>query len=289
VVDAGSFTGAARMLGQPKTTVSRRIASLEAALGSRLLQRTTRSLALTDAGRRYYGECREALAAIDAANRDVGHAQAEPSGTIRISAPADAGGYFLFDAVADFLTRYPHVKAEVILTDERLNLIEARIDVAFRAGPLEDSTLVARRLSPAHHVFCASPRYLAEASTPRKPADLRDHDCIVLRGTIEGAQWVVYGPEGSETVPVRGRLAANAMHFVMRAAIAGLGIARLPAPLAARDIRAGRLRAVLDGYHAGPGGMYAVYPSSRHLSAAVKALIETAARRFAAMPEIAAA
>src|SRR5204862_5254433 len=133
VVEAGSFTGAARMLGQPKTTVSRKIAVLEAALGARLLQRTTRSLALTDTGRRYYQDCREALAAIAAANRDVSEAQGEPSGTLRISAPADAGSYFVFDAVADLLARYPRVKADVILTDERLNLIEERIDVAFRA------------------------------------------------------------------------------------------------------------------------------------------------------------
>src|SRR5207302_6383348 len=143
---------------------------------------TTRSLALTDTGRRYYQDCREALAAIAAANHDVSEAQAEPSGTLRISAPADAGSYFVFDAVADLLARYPRVKADVILTDERLNLIEERIDVAFRAGPLEDSSLVARRLSPTHHLFCASPRYLDRAGMPRKPADLRDHDCIVLRG-----------------------------------------------------------------------------------------------------------
>src|SRR5258708_10356521 len=179
VVEAGSFTAAARLLGMPKTTVSRRIAALEREVGVRLVQRTTRSLNMTDAGRLYYEQSSQALRTIEEANLHLAEARAEPSGTIRISAPVGFGGYFLMHTVVDFLAMYPKTKVELRLTDDRLNLVEDGIDLAFRTGILADSTLIARKLGATHRVLCASPAYLARRGVPAEPADLVRHHSLI--------------------------------------------------------------------------------------------------------------
>ncbi len=166
VVEAGSFTGAARLLGMPKTTVSRRIAALEREVGVQLVQRTTRSLTMTDAGRLYYERSSQALRTIEDANLQLAEARAEPSGTIRISAPVGFGGHFLGSAAFDLLAAYPKTKVELRLTDDTLNLVENRIDLAFRTGILPDSTLIARKLGSTHRVLCAQPRL---PRPPRRP------------------------------------------------------------------------------------------------------------------------
>lgn len=284
VVEAGSFTAAARLLGMPKTTVSRRVAALERAVGVRLLQRTTRSLGLTDAGRLYYEQAGQALRTIEEANRRLAEARAEPSGTIRISAPVGFGGY-LTATVLDFLAAYPKTRVELLLTDDRLNLIETGIDLAFRTGVLPDSTLIARRLGSTHRVLCASPDYLARRGTPASPADLAGHDCVIAGRSAAGASWVLEGPQGQETVTVSGRFAANEMQVVAAGSIAGHGIALLPSGIAEARIRDGRLLRVLADYTTAAGGIHVVYPSSRHLSPLVKAFIELAAERIRAVSE----
>lgn len=280
VVEAGSFTGAARLLGLPKTSVSRRVAELERQVGVRLLHRTTRSLRPTDAGRLYYEQSSAALRTIEAANEQLAEARAEPSGTIRVSAPVGFAGFFLGQTVFEFLESYPKASVELLLTDDKLNLVEAGIDVAFRTGSLTDSTLVARKLGASHKVLCASPDYLARRGTPELPADLRLHDCIIAGRAIAGAQWVLEGPDGPQTIPVTGRIAANTMEIATAAVLKGLGIAQLPASAAARAIAEGRLQRVLPDYAMAVGGVYALYPSSRHLSPAVKAFVELAADRL---------
>jgi DNA-binding transcriptional LysR family regulator len=280
VVDAGSFTAAARLLGMPKTTVSRRVAMLEQALGARLIQRTTRSLRVTDAGRRYYAESSAALRMIEDANRRLAEARAEPAGTIRVSAPVGFGANFLTEAVFDLLAAYPGSSVELHLTDEVLNLVEDGIDVAFRTGVLPDSTLVARRLGDTHRILCASLDYLERHGAPSVPADLAAHRCVIAGPSATGASWVLVGPHGRETVGVTGRFAANEMQAVLAAAIAGHGIAQLPVQITRAPILAGRLARVLDSYATPAGGLYAVYPSSRHLSPLVKALVEFASERL---------
>lgn len=275
VIEAGSFTAAARLLAMPKTTVSRRIAALEREVGVRLLQRTTRSLKLTDAGRLYYEECSEALRALEQANLRLAEARAEPAGTIRISAPVGFGGHFLSAAIFDFLATYPKTKVELRLTDDRLNLIENGIDLAFRTGILEDSTLIARKLGSTYRILCASPGYLARCGAPDRPADLARHDCVIA-GPSANAHWVLEGAGIRETVAVSGRFAANEMQAVMAAAIAGYGIAQLPHGAAAACIADGRLQRVLDGYTTPAGGLHVVYPSSQHLSPLVKTFIQLA-------------
>jgi DNA-binding transcriptional LysR family regulator len=281
VVEAGSFTAAARLLGMPKTTVSRRIAALEREVGVRLVHRTTRSLSMTDAGRLYYEQSSRALRTIEDANLRLAEARAEPSGTIRISAPVGFAGHFLTSAVFDFLAAYPKTKVELHLTDDTLHLVENRIDLAFRTGILPDSTLIARKLGSTHRVLCASPGYLARHGVPAAAADLARHHCVIAGPSISMPHWVLDGPRGQETVAVSGRFAANEMQVLVAAAIAGLGIAQLPYQAAEAFVRDGRLCRVLGEYTTPVGGLYAVYPSSRHVSPLVKAFIELATERLA--------
>ncbi len=280
VVEAGSFTAAARLLGIPKTTVSRRVAALEQEVGVRLLQRTTRSLSVTDAGRLYYEQSSQALRTIEDANQRLAQARIEPVGTLRVSAPVGLGGGFLVSAVSDFLTAHPGARVEMHLSDEKLNLIEMGIDLAFRTGNLEDSTLVARKLGATHRILCASPLYLANHEAPKVPADLACHDCVIAGPSATGARWVLDGPRGQETVTVSGRFAANEMQAVLASALAGHGVAQLPACSVASELGDGRLRRVLPDYTTPIGGLYAVYPSSRHLSPLVTAFIDCAARHL---------
>jgi len=280
VVEAGSFTAAARLLGMPKTSVSRRVAALEREVGVRLLQRTTRSLNMTDAGRLYYEQSSLALRTIEDANQQLAEARAEPSGTIRISSPVGFAGHFLTGMAFDFLAAHPKTRVELRLTDDRLNLVEHGIDLAFRTGILADSTLIARKLGANYRILCASPVYLARRGVPAVAADLVRHHCVIAGPSTTNALWVLDGPHGQETVTVTGRFAANEMQVVAAAAIAGYGIAQLHVGIVEAPIRDGRLCRVLDGYTTPAGGLYVVYPSSRHLSPLVKAFIELAVRRL---------
>jgi DNA-binding transcriptional LysR family regulator len=282
VIEAGSFTAASRLLGIPKTTVSRRIAALEREVGVRLLQRTTRSLNVTDAGRLYYEDISQALRAIEVANLRLAEVRAEPSGTIRISAPVGFGGYFLSSVIFDFLATYPKTNVDLRLTDDKLNLVENGIDLSFRTGILPDSTLIARKLGSTHRILCASPNYLERHGVPVVPADLARHHCVIAGPSTAIAHWVLEGSHGLETVAVSGRFAANEMQAVIAAAIAGYGIAQLPHRVAESSIKEGRFRRVLEDYTTPVGGLYVVYPSSRHLSPLVKAFIELAAERWSA-------
>lgn len=277
VSESGGFSSAARALGLPKATVSRRVANLEQTLGIRLLQRTTRSISLTDAGRRYQRDCGNAVAAVEEATRRLSGTQGVPSGTIRVSAPADAANFFVAETITGFAKAYPGVSIELVLTDERVNLVEERIDVAFRTGRLKDSALIARKLGQGQRLICASPAYLDAAGMPRSPADIGNHPAIVHGESVEGATWTLIGPKGSKAVVrLKARLAADSMAFVLRAAVSGLGLALLPEAIAAADVRIGRLKPVLEAWRPPAGGMYLVYPSSRNLSATTRAFIDFA-------------
>ncbi|MEO8883761.1 MAG: substrate binding domain-containing protein, partial [Devosia sp.] len=161
-----------------------------------------------------------------------------------------------------------------LLSDERLDLVKMRVDVALRTGALPDSGMVARKLGSAKRVFCASPAYLARRGTPETPADLKHHDCIVTGGSTDGTSWVFAGDGGNETVAVNGRFSANVMSFALTAAIAGLGIAQVPEGLALPDLKAARLVPVLEPFVLDGGALYVVFPSNQHVSAAVRAFID---------------
>jgi len=279
VVEAGSFTGGAKVLGLPKGSVSRKISGLEDALGVRLLHRTTRKLSLSAEGRTYYNECRKGLMTIETANQFIDETRSIPTGTLRISAPVDFGGGILGDWVETYLRRYDQIRIELVLDDHYVDLIAERIDLAFRTGKMEDSSFIARKLRPIRHVLCASPIYLEARGSPETLDELKNHDAIVHGTSVEDAVWRLSGPEGERSVPLKARVAGDGMSFIRRAALSGLGVALLPEAFAAPEFEAGRLTPILKDYATAGLGLYAIYPSSRHLSTSVRAFLDLAVER----------
>lgn len=271
VVEAGSFTLAAKQLGLPKSSVSRRIAHLEESLGVRLLQRTTRKLGLTDAGRVYHEEASRAVAMLRAAGSRVAEQEGAPHGIIRVTAPADAAAPFLAELVARFVQRYPGIHVEVVLTGRTVDLVAEGFDIALRAGKLRDSSLVARKLVDASAALVASPAYLARRGTPHALGDLARHDCVLFRPVSGKNTWTVTGPDGPVSIDVTGPTGGDDFVFVRQLALADAGIALLPSLTTAADLAAKRLVPILPEYVARQGGFYLVYPSAQHLPKRVAA------------------
>jgi len=281
VVQAGSFAEAARRLGMPPTTLSRQVAQLEDNLQARLLQRTTRKLTLTDAGRTLFDQSAAQIATLqDAASALVGTHQA-PKGHVRVAAPSGFFDYFQMGWVAEFLTSHPGVQLEFVLSDGMADFIGEGIDVAFRgSGELPDSSLVARKLTSSYLALAASPAYLATHGTPQTIVDVAEHDCICPAHTGGHGTWRLNGPNGPVQVAVRGRFSANMGQAQRQAAEAGLGICLLPINALQDSLRIGRLVEVLPGVASAPAGLYVVYPSRRHIPRAVTAFVEMAAQRL---------
>lgn len=282
IAEAETLTAAARALGMPKQTVSRRLADLESALGVPLVARTTRSLRLTDVGRAYATRCAEVARLAQEANLSVSSDHDEPSGTLRITADPTFGHALLPDLVAQYAERHREVRVDVQLTNRIVDLVEEGFDAAFRVGRLDDSSLVGRRLGPARLVLCASPAYVQARGMPNDPAALDEHDCIELSPQGGPTRWPLAGPNGIEAVTVTGRIRVTGIPMAHRAALAGLGIAALPRFACADDLEAGRLVPVLEAWSAEVGGVFVVYPAHRILTARVRALVDLAVERFAA-------
>jgi DNA-binding transcriptional LysR family regulator len=272
VVDAGSFTGAARNLGLPKSTVSRKITQLEERLGVRLIQRTTRSLRLTDTGTAYYNHCSRILSEIEEANIAVTQMQSTPTGTLRITAPVLFGSTVLSSLVAEFMERHPQVNVDMVLSDQKLDLVQEGIDVAFRIGQLEDSSLIGRHLGDARALLCASPDYIRQHGSPNHPDQLRDHHLLTASQFM---QWHLTHESGEDqTVQVRPRLQVNDFASLYTLALSGAGITPLPTLIAASAIRAGNLVPVLADWPFEANPIHALYPSNRHLSAKVRSFVD---------------
>lgn len=279
VVESGSFSGAAKLLGLPRATVSRRVTQLEDSLDVRLLQRTTRKLNLTDSGRDYYSKCSSALSEIEDANRALTEAQQRPSGVLRIAAPLASQNGFMCDWMTGFLSVHKDVSLKVKLSDDVVDLIEDGIDVAFRAGKLEESSLVARKLRSTKLVMCASTEYLKQATTLNSLKDLKDHAAIVFGSAQETATWHLQkhdrqGKAENNSVRVQGKVVVNSMEFAFQSCIAGLGVALLPMALVGELVKSDKLQIVLEKYSADVGGLYVVYPSKSHLSVTVRAFVD---------------
>jgi DNA-binding transcriptional LysR family regulator len=282
VAQSGSFTAAARLLGMPKSSVSRRVAELEAALGARLLNRTTRKLSLTDAGRLYFARTARIIEDLEAADRAVLELQAEPRGTLRLTAPSDMAGAALLRALRLFRERYPQVALVLLPTNRRVDLVGEGVDLALRAGPLAESSLVGRRLPVPRLQLYASPGYLERHGTPRTLADLQSHECLVFDADSTARRWQLEGPAGPVDVAVRGSFAANDFGALLHACLEGMGIAMLPGMNVLGEEQSGRLRRVLPD-HGGPESLlHAVYPSPSHLTPKVRVLIDFLSEYFAA-------
>ena len=279
VVQAGSFAEAARRMAMPPTTLSRQVAQLEDALQLRLLQRSTRKLSLTDAGRTLFDRCAPQIDDLRAAANELSGEDQLPKGNVRIAAPASFFDFFSIDWVREFLQRYPAVQLEFVLSDGMADFIGEGIDVAFRGGgELADSSLVARKLTTTYLSLAASPDYLAARGTPQAVADLASHDCIRAIGPAGGTTtWRLNGPSGPLQVAVSGPFSANTSQAQLKAAIAGLGICLAPIRTLQPRFRTGELVEVLPGVATAPGGLYAVFPSRRHLPRAVTAFVDRVA------------
>ena len=273
VVEAGSFAAAARRLGMPANTVSRKVQELEQHLGVRLMQRSTRKLTLTDAGRNFHARCAEQVQALAQSAQELMDGSQLPSGTVRVAAPADFFNWFQMGWIAEFLAAHPRVRMEFVLSDARADLIDEGIDIALRTGTLLEPNLVARRIGSSSAMLFASPAYLAARGIPLRLADLQQHDCIARQPAPGPVSWRLDGPEGSVETSVGGRFCANTMDAVVKATVTGLGIALLPTLMAQPLADAGQLQAVLPDYGVHGVGIHFVYLSRRQLPLAVSSFI----------------
>lgn len=280
VVRARSFAEAARRLSVPPNTLSRRIRQLEASLDTRLMQRSTRKLTLTAAGQAFFDRCAAAVDGVLEAGRDLVDGADQPSGSVRIAAPADFLDLFSIDWVGEFLRAYPRVRLDFVLNDARADLLDEDIDVAFRGGGNHDAHGAFRQITSQHFNLVASPAYLAARGHPQTLQELRDHDCLTVSGRQSLATWTLQGPYGSEEVAVSGRFSANSARILMKSCLSGLGIAMLPTILIMPELRAGRLVRVLSAYRRDNADLMIVLPSRQQIPVAVTAFVEFALLRL---------
>jgi DNA-binding transcriptional LysR family regulator len=273
VVEAGSFTAVATALGTPKSSVSRAVLRLEEALGVRLLQRTTRKLTLTAAGERYLADVRGPMARVAEASDEVSEMGREPGGLVRIStAPLEDRA--IADLFAAFVRAYPKIRVELVVTSRRVNLIEENIDMALRAGPLDDSTLVARKVAIAELGLYAAPSYLERRGQPRTFAALATHECVLHKSASASVSnpWRLAGPRGVERVEVTGPIVADDLGSVRQLTLAGVGIALMPDIVVRADLERGALVHVLPAYALRGAPVHLVSVPLRHVPMRVKLL-----------------
>jgi DNA-binding transcriptional LysR family regulator len=275
VVQDGSFTAAARALGLPKSSISRSVAQLEHDLGIRLLQRTTRQLHLTDAGAAYFERVSRALGDIGEATTAASDAQSELSGVVRVTAPVDIGIWSLAGIIGRFVRKHPKIRVDVSLTGRVVDLVAEGFDLAVRAGPLRDSSLVARRVGELQSVAYASPKYIARRGTPQVLEDLAGHDCVLFRSTGGAGVWELRHTDGTTaSVNVSGVVSSDDLSFVRKAVLAGSGIGVLPTFLCGRAEATGKLVRVLGDWSLNGAVLHVAYPSARFVPQRVVVLRE---------------
>jgi DNA-binding transcriptional LysR family regulator len=284
VAELGSFTGAAKQLDMPKSTVSRRVAELEDRLQVRLLQRSTRKLTLTHAGELYFVRTSRALEELVQAENDLAEMQNEPRGLLRITVPGDMSG-LLSAMIQDFQRKFPLVEISLFSTGRRVDLIAEGYDLALRAGVLQDSSLVSRKLLDSPVGIYASPAYLVEHGEPQTLADLSNYRCLCFGTDRPQNKWKLKTSDGLIEIDVTGNLCSNDYAFLISACSTGAGIGFLPTLGAERLVRSGLLTRLFPNAVGGFGGLYAVYPSPRHLSPKVRAFIDSAAEWLAKIQE----
>jgi DNA-binding transcriptional LysR family regulator len=284
VAEVLSFMRGGQRLNISPAQVSKLVARLEAQLGVRLLNRTTRQVSLTDAGRDYVTRVRPLLDAFDALQSTVRDVSG-PRGLLKVSAPSAFGADEVEPAMLDFARACPDVSLEVNFSDRIVNLVEEGFDVAVRITRLRDSTLVARKIADVRMVSIAAPAYLEGHGTPQEPEDLQNHQAVIDLNSPAPMSWAYRRDDASVEVAINGRLRFSSGQACVGAAEAGFGIARLPAFFVAGALRAGRLRIVLDKFEPPPLAVYVVYPATKHLSAKVRAFVDFLVARFAGEPD----
>jgi len=277
VANTKSFTAAAKNLGMPKQTVSRRVSDLEEELNIQLMDRTTRSLHLTEMGKYYAGCCEEILKMVEGTHQAMTEkTSGSPKGRLIIAAEPFFGEHFLSELVNHYMDRYPDVRLEIKLTPRHVDMLEEGIDLVFRVGTLEDSSLIARKLGVAKVRYCAAPAYLQTFGTPQAPKDLKSHRSITQPLEAFPMKWPFKGAQGVDWVSVDGPLKVNHFHMAYQSALAGHGIVLSPQFHCQKDIERGRLVSVLDDYLWDYGGIYLMYPGRRYQYPPVKAFVDLA-------------
>lgn len=280
VVDAGSLSAAARQLGMPLATVSRKVAELEALLKTRLLTRTTRQLSLTEVGASYVAACRRIIEDVGEAERAATGEYTMPKGDLTITAPVVFGRLHVVPVVAAFLALYPDIDVRLALSDRVVNLLEEHIDVAVRIGELPDSASVAIGLGAIRRVICASPGYLAEHGVPQVPRDLARHRCITFEGIGNARNWVLWADKVPVPVTVRSRLVVNTVDASIEAAMLGVGLTRVLSYQVKDALESGKLDLVLEGFEPPPWPVSLMHAGQAPLPLKLRAFLDFATPRL---------
>jgi DNA-binding transcriptional LysR family regulator len=282
VVEAGSFVRAAERLGVSVSAVSRQVAELEAHLDSRLINRTTRRLSLTESGRVFYERCVQLLSDLEEAEQSAGAGAVRPRGTLRLTSGTTFGERHLARAIAEFLVRYPEMRLDVELSDRTTDLVDEGFDAAVRIGAIGSQNLVGRKIGQTRLVCCAAPSYLARHGQPKTPESLAAHACLTYDYAPHKNVWPFRDQAGRDrSIRVAGPVNANHGRFLAELAVAGTAIVLEPDFVVGPEVRVGRLVPILRKFEPMPASIYFVYPSRRHLSAKVRALAEFLTARFA--------
>ncbi|MEM7292147.1 MAG: LysR family transcriptional regulator [Pseudomonadota bacterium] len=274
VVDLGAFTAAADRLDLSRAAVSKHVADLEQSLGSRLLNRTTRSISLTEAGEVYFSRCKQILDDIETAESEVNGLSTEPRGVLKLNAPMSFGQRRLGPLLAEFQRRYSQLELDVSLNDRLIDVVEEGYDLVIRISKPEDSSLVARRIAQCRFAIAAAPGYLERHGTPQTPEELSDHTCLQYSYAWAARQWHFCGPDGEHVIDTSGPLIANNGELLCAAATAEMGVCLLPTFILCDALNEGTLVQVLPGYAPPPIGVYLVFPTSRLMSAKVRCFID---------------
>ena len=275
VVELGSFAAASRQLGLSPAAISKNVGELEAHLATRLINRTTRRMSLTEAGATYFERITRVLDDLDDADGTLQAAQSTPSGVLRVSAPVTVTLIGLSEAIPGFLERYPDLMLDLRLDDRRVNLVEEGFDVALRGSDsLEDSGLIARKLMTMDHVLCASPSYFAKRGRPEQPEELARHSCVQFSLSDHATEWTFRKNARTVKMPIRGRYKVSSSLAVRDALRAGFGLSLIPRMYVQQDLASGQLVAALADWAPNESSLYAVYPSKRYVVSKVRAFID---------------
>lgn len=273
LAERGSFSAVGRDFEITQSAVSKSVTALERDLGARLVNRTTRCVSLTEAGARYHERCGQILADLEEADAAVANSSTGISGALKIAAPVPFGLVFVAPRVARFQARHPALEINLDLSDQSLNMVEEKIDIAIRLGHLASPGLIARKLGDSPFVAAASPAYLALRGMPGTPKDLSTHNCLTYTNQSNPSTWVFAG-KPKNSVAVSGNFRSNNLLALKDAAIAGIGIARLPLWMADAEIKAGSLRLVLENHPLPAFGIHAVFPSARTIPEKVRLFVD---------------
>lgn len=285
VVEMNGFAAAARDMGLSRSVVNKSVINLENALGTQLLQRSTRKVTPTETGLAFYDRCIQILGDVDEAIASITDLQEHPTGNLRMNAPMTFGTKHLAPVVADFMARHPDIHVEVVLNDRFIDPIEEGYDITLRISePVYLTSLICREIAPARRVLCASPDYLEKHGEPTDPNELKKHRCLQYGYSGTATQWKLSGPEGPQTYTIRCALWSNNGEVLKAAALKDQGIALLPTFIIGDELQDAALRTVLNDYSPSELTISAMYPRNRHLSAKVRLFIDLLEERFSARP-----